>query len=283
MKIENIHDSWGSYVDLTLDELMSEDRAYWQNLILGRNLIVIRGLDSNTISDEQFFNLSSKFGTVWTKDVYSLPYIVKGYDRTVGHNVTYPVSYFRTDNNGFSDKEMAYHADMSHVNEYSWPGRALWMVKNTTDNSGSTTWLNIELGWELCSSEEKKFYDGYEVVMQDMYRPGNRMEKFPFIKVNPKTGKISPLVNCASSREGGVAWIHHIEHNGVALSYTDTNIVLNDLYKLLESKQDTLYTHHWNTNDMIVYNNWFNVHKRTAVNVDATDGGRLLKRTTFNF
>jgi alpha-ketoglutarate-dependent taurine dioxygenase len=282
MKIENIYDSWGSCIELTLDELLSKDRLFWQDLILSRNLLVLKGLGPD-ISDEEFFNLSFKFGKVWTNDIYTLPYISRGKDTTVSVDTSHPISYFKSDNNGFSSRMMAYHADMAHVKEYSWPGRALYMVNNTTDKSGATTWLNLELGWAQCSDEEKKLYDGYEVVMQDMYKPETRMEKFPFIKINPKTGKLSPLVNCATVKQGNCAWIHHIERNGVPLSFIDSNKIINELYQLMESKPNTMYTHFWDTGDMLVYDNWFNVHSRTPVNDAASNGGRLLKRTTFNF
>jgi alpha-ketoglutarate-dependent taurine dioxygenase len=282
MKIENIYDSWGSSIELTLSELISEDRSFWQDLILTRNLLVLKGLGPG-ISDEQFFNLSLKFGKVWDKEVYKLSYIGQGSDYTIKSNTSYPISYFKSNNNMFSNKMMAYHADMPHVNEYSWPGRALYMVQNTTDKSGATTWLNLELGWAQCSDVEKKFYEGYEVVMQDMYRPETRMEKFPFVKINPRTGKPSPLVNCPTNKQGDRAWIHHVEHNGVALSYDDTTQFINEVYQLIESKPNTMYTHYWDTGDMLVYDNWFNVHRRTAVNDSSTVSGRLLKRSTFNF
>jgi alpha-ketoglutarate-dependent taurine dioxygenase len=282
MKINNIYDSWGNFVELTLDQLLSKDKSFWQSLIFDRNLLVLKGLGSN-LSDEQFFNLSSKFGNVWTTDVYKLPYIGFGRDTTVEPNTLHPVSYFKSNNNMFSSKKMAYHVDMPHVKEYSWPGRALYMVNNTTDSSGATTWLNLELGWAQCTATEKKYYDGYEVVMQDMYTIETRMEKFPFVKINPKTGKPSPLVNCATIKQQDRAWIHHIEHKGVPLSYDDTNKVINELYQLMESKTNTMYTHYWDTGDMVVYENWFNVHSRTSVNDNDMVDGRLLKRTTFNF
>jgi alpha-ketoglutarate-dependent taurine dioxygenase len=283
MNITNIYDSWGSYVDLTIDELLSHDKSFWQSLILKRNLIVFKGLPTN-LSDVDLYDLSLKFGKVWSKDIYALPFISNGTDKTINSISDKPVSHFKSGNNYFSSKEMKYHADMVHVNEYSYPGRALYMFKNSVDLSGITTWLNLELGWEQCTKEEKTLFDEYEIVMQDMYVAETRLEKFPFLKINPKTGKISPLVNCCyhGPLEKNRAWIHHAEKNGVALSYKDTLTFVESVYSLLESKLNTLYEHTWTVGDLIVYDNWFNVHKRTSVN-ESDVSERILKRTTFNF
>jgi len=81
------------------------------------------------------------------------------------------------------------------------------------------------------------------------------------------------------------AWINHVERNGQQLSWADSTQFITELYQLLESRANTVYWHNWTQGDIIVYDNWFNVHKRLAV-VDAStaDGrGRLLKRLTFNF
>lgn len=283
MKITNIYSSWGSYIDLSLEELLSNDQSFWQKLIFERNILVFRGLPTN-LSDDELFDLSKQFGKVWTKDVYKLPFISRGNDRTVNADAVKPVSHFKAGNNYFSRKPMHYHADMVHVNEYSYPGRALYMFQNSFDKSGVTTWLNLELGWSQCTEEEKRSFDGYTVVMQDMYLAGTRMEKFPFLKTNPKTGKISPLVNCCylGDPDKNRAWIHHVEKDNVALSYEDTLTFVYNVYELMESKPNTMYEHVWTDGDLIVYDNWFNVHRRTIVN-DSEDSERVLKRTTFNF
>jgi len=283
MNITNIYDRWGSYVDLTIEELRSHDLSFWQKLIFERNILIFRGLPTD-LSDDELFDLSKQFGKVWTKDVYKLPFISRGRDITVDGETVKPVSHFKSGNNHFSSREMKYHADMVHVNEYSYPGRALYMFQNSFDKSGVTTWLNLELGWDQCTEEEKRHFDGYEVIMQDMYLAGTRLEKFPFLKTNPKTGKISPLVNCCylGDPEKNRAWIHHVERDGVALSYTDTLKFVEGVYRLLESKPNTMYEHTWSDGDLIVYDNWFNVHKRTGVN-NSGENERVLKRTTFNF
>jgi alpha-ketoglutarate-dependent taurine dioxygenase len=279
MKTENIFESWASitHVD-SFQEFMFIDSKILTDLVLDRNLIVIKGLGPN-LSDEEFYSLGEKFGKVWARDDYKKSFISQGNDSTINLVNPKPVSYFQSDNNMFKNDYMAYHADMPHVNELSYPGRALYMVKNTIDGSGDTTWLNLELAWEQLTHDEKNSFAKYNVVFQDMYVPGTRLETLPFLKNNPKTNKPSPNLNCYDHPgKNNKAWINSILKNGVTLTAQEIDSFIVNTYKLLESKPNTLYRHTWELGDIVVYDNWFNVHKREAVN-----GSRLLKRLTFNF
>lgn len=279
MKTENIFNSWASIARVeSYQEFMDIDNIKLTNLVLDRNLLVIKGIGPN-LTDDQFYDLGQKFGKVWTREDYKKSFITHGDDPTIDQDSPKPISYFQTDNNMFRSNFMAYHADMPHVNELSYPGRALYMVKNTTDGSGDTTWLNLELAWEQLTQEEKDRFAEYEVVFQDMYAPGTRMETLPFLKINPKTNKLSPRLNCYG--HPGVphmAWINSILKNSVTLTAREIDLFMYNTYKLLENKSNTLYRHVWELGDIIVYDNWFNVHKRELVN-----GPRLLKRLSFNF
>ena len=279
MNCEKIFDAWGEklYVE-SYEELMTIDSTVLTEMVINRNLIVIKGLSPN-LSDEQFYSLGNKFGKTWSQEDYKKSFINRGIDPTIIDKTTdSPVSYFKTDNNMFKDTRMGYHADMPHINNMSYPGRALYMVNNTEDGSGNTTWLNLELGWQQLTQEEKDRYAGYEVVFQDFYVPGTRMEKLSFVKINPFTGKRSPRLNCFADNNDSRSWINHIVKDSIALTFAETGRIISQLYRLLETTQDTLYTHVWTEGDIIVYDNWFNVHKREKVN-----GQRLLKRLTFNF
>ena len=279
MKTENIFNSWASIARVeSYQEFIDIDNIKLTNLVLDRNLLVIKGIGPN-LTDDQFYDLGQKFGKVWTREDYKKSFITHGDDPTIDQDSPKPISYFQTDNNMFRSNFMAYHADMPHVNELSYPGRALYMVKNTTDGSGDTTWLNLELAWEQLTQEEKDRFAEYEVVFQDMYTPGIRMETLPFLKINPKTNKLSPRLNCYG--HPGVphmAWINSILKNSVTLTAQEIDLFMYNTYKLLESKSNTLYRHVWELGDIVVYDNWFNVHKRELVN-----GPRLLKRLSFNF
>jgi alpha-ketoglutarate-dependent taurine dioxygenase len=256
---------------------MSLDNAYCKQLLNERVMLIFKGLGPG-LTDEQYYEFGSKFGKHWTANEYSLyP------DRTVKNKETIPVSYFQTGNNGWGAGYMGWHSDMAHMNEISFPSRSLYMVNNTKNGSGATSWLNLELAWSRFSEEEKLEYDNVSVVQQDLYRPHLRLETFPFLKTNPRTGKISPRVNCyVYPTVTYHAWIHHIEHNGVPNSFEYNQEFIPRLYSQCISKHNTLYTHHWETGDLIIYDNFGTLHSREAVTFEEGEPDRLLKRLTIN-
>jgi alpha-ketoglutarate-dependent taurine dioxygenase len=285
MELLPIYPEWGTTVRVTYEEAMYQSSDWWQQLVLSRNLILIKSLNKK-LNDDEFYDLGQKFGRVWGQNDYSRPEVSNGFDRTLADRTTdKPVSHFKSTNNFFGDRHMDYHADMAHIGPTSYPGRLLYMYNNTTDGSGVTSWLNLELGWDLFNEEERVSYNDCWVWMHDMYRPNTRLERLPFLKTNPKTLKQSPTVNCMFRTPKTFAWIHHIEQRGIQLDGEQTSEFINKVYDLIERKSNTLYDHHWEEGDIIVYDNWFNVHKRTAVVDSSTAGesGRVLKRLTFNF
>ena len=289
MQIQNIFSTWGSVVTTSYTEFMSDDQTNWAQVVLDRNLIVLKGFGTN-LTDEEYFNFGKKFGRVWTIDDYRRPQVGAnrtGVDPTIANAASKtPVSHFKSNNNSFRDDIMGYHADMAHIGEHSYPGRALYMTRNTIDRSGVTTWLNLELGWEQCTKEEKAQYAKVEIANHNMYLIGQNLKILPFVKTNPKTGKTSPRLNSitapGSTLTEKIGWINHIRVNGVELDWDNTTKLYYSAVDLLESKTDTLYHHHWDDGDIIVYDNWFNIHKRSKVN-PGTPSGRLLRRLTFNF
>jgi len=282
MNTKNIFDHWGTLVDISYSEFMSQPASIWRDLLIRRNLICFRGITEN-LTDLEYYEFGKKFGYVWGKDDYKKPYISNGFDPTLSdHNSEIPVSYFQPNNNMFSFSEMLYHADMPHIKELSFPGRCLYMFKNTIDGSGSTTWLNLESGWEQSTIEEKSAYDSISIVMKDMYRVHEQHEEIPFLKKNPNTNKMSPSVNTYSASEKSKGWINHLKKNGIDLSYKESGDIINSVYTLIESKKDTIYRHNWVERDIIVYDNWFSLHKRDRITQIEGNQYRQLRRLTFN-
>ena len=290
MKIKNIFNEWASEVTTTYDELMSTDKKFLTDLILSRNLIVIKGIGPD-LSDSEFYKLGNKFGRCWTNEDYAKSYVIGGNlanggknKALVGMEENTPVSYFKSDNNYWTTSFMNYHADLPHAEENSFPGRVLYMASNVTNGSGDTTWLNLEHGWAQCTDKERARFDGHEIVYHDMYVPQTRFKTVPFLKTNPFTGKQSPAVNCSywGNKSSLTSHIHHVLVDGKPLSYVDGSLLIRECYALMESKENTMFTHHWENGDMIVYDNWFNVHKREEVILDEVKS-RILKRLNFSF
>lgn len=247
----------------------------WRDLLVSRGLLIIKGLPP-TLTDRQFHNVTEKFGTLWTVEDYR-----NGsgkFDVTLNKaNLETPTSYFKTANNRWKDTEMFYHADMAHVGEKSFPARALFMVRTANNNSGQTEWLNLEEAYDQFTEEEKAYYSDVKIYQHFMYEPGTRIEEFPFLKTNPYSGRISPRMNCYGK---GFTWIHHVTKGGEEV--VRFKEFMETIYRLCESKPNTLYKHKWDNGDMLVYDNWNSVHRRDTVTFEEGEPDRLLKRLSFN-
>jgi len=271
MKLELIFPEWGNtmYVE-SLDEVLELDDKFVTDIVVNRDLLVVRGCGVN-LTDHDLVTFTSKFGKVWGQKEHDKWYIAP---KNSPVDQKTHVDYFR------GKLYMPWHADMPHVETDSYPGRMLYMKRNSIDRSGTTTWLHLEQAWSQFTDDEKNSYNNYEFVFHDYYRPGTRIEKFPFLKTNPKTNKISPRINCYYSSQFIFAWIHHVELSGVTLNEDELDKFMVDTYSKLEQQANVIYDHIWEDGDIVIYNNWSSVHKRTAIK--QTDP-RLLKRLTFNF
>lgn len=275
MQIHNIYENWCTEYTVSYDEVVQETSEVWRNRLVDRGVIVLKGLPPD-LTDAQFHEIGKKFGLLWTLDEYRAG--IGRFDVTLNkENLQVPTSYFKTANNYWKDNDMKYHADMSHIGEKSFPGRALYMTKTAQNGSGDTYWLNLEVAYDQFTDEEKKFYNDVTVTQHYMYAPGTQMVEYPFLKTDPYTGRVSPRVNCYGT---GRTWIHHVSKSGkevVALK-----VFMEKIYQLCESKKNALYKHHWANGDMLIYNNWNSVHRRDAVTFEPGETDRLLKRLTFN-
>jgi alpha-ketoglutarate-dependent taurine dioxygenase len=276
METRHIYKDWCTQYTVTLEEVLAESPQVWRDRLVSRGLIILRGLGPD-LTDQEFHAVGEKFGKLWSAVDYVIASGYKDPTLKVQQHNTFPTSYFKTTNNYWKDKDMKYHADMAHVGDKSFPARALYMVKTAINGSGDTEWLNLESAWAQCTEEEKSQYTGVEVVQHNMYDPGNNQVTYPFIKTNPYNGIVSPRLNCYGT---GRSWVHHVNKNGIEVE--DLSKFMEDTYKLCESKKDTTYKHHWENGDMLIYDNWFSVHRRDPVSLQEGEADRLLKRLSFN-
>jgi len=268
---------------VSYDELMSFDaETFWKPLFYSQNLLVIKDISSSLLSDSEFFNLIRKFGKPWNCDKFKILYPQDRYSRLFGNKKPEDmiVSHLRSNNTPWGNNILGYHADIPLPQEVEYPCRGIYMANTPNNDTGSTTWLNLEYAWEQCTEEEKTTYNSVEVIMHDILKTDPVQIRFPFLKTNPKTGKVSPRLN-GCGPEGAGGWIHHIEIDSCILTFTESVDFVEKMYNLLENKKDTLYKHNWENGDIIIFNNWFNVHMRDAVDEDSSCP-RELRQITFD-
>jgi len=264
MRVENIHESWGSIVYGTYEDVM-EHKHTFKDLGYQRDLILFRGL--GVITKSQYHDLISCFGTPWTGQEYR--YSTEkalAVDEEGTRHITYfsNVSAFR-----LQHYMMPWHVDIPNNGEDSFPWRSLYMLSNPDPTTGLTTWANIRLDLMKPSPEEMNQYENMEILNQSWYRPGEQIVKQPFIKAHPVTNKKSLRCNYyVNPRDDktNMAWIKETYLNG---ELVDNQYTLEPIHEKFEARPDLLYTHQWEVNDLIIYDNWNMIHKRSHCNVKA--------------
>jgi alpha-ketoglutarate-dependent taurine dioxygenase len=250
--------------------------------LYSRNILLIKNISPTLITDKAFAVLGKKFGRVWTHMDYKniFCYNNSSYNTGLGKGSDIAVAYMQSNNTPWGKGELVYHADIPLPEEYAYPGRAIYMANTPIDGSGITSWLNLEYAWEQCTEEEKERYRDIVIVMHNICTKTRLREKYSFLKINPKTGKSSPRL-AGTTLGTFTAWIHHIEKDNKVLSEMGTRNLVQDIIVLLESKQNTVYNHTWINGDLIIFNNWFGLHKRSPINEDPNNL-RQLRQISFD-
>jgi hypothetical protein len=160
MKIENIYEGWGSIVHTSYNELMSLDAdTFWKPLFYSRNLLLIRGISNSLISDVEFIEMIKKFGRPWEwVDHKNLFPPNRQSNRLKNRKENEPVvSYLTSETTPWGKGVLDYHADIPLMGKQSYPCRSIYMTNLPLNDTGITSWLNLEYAWEQCSEEEKTY------------------------------------------------------------------------------------------------------------------------------
>jgi len=267
MNIENIHPLWASRVInmATPQEFFNISPDIWRGLLYDRKMLIFKNME---FTKEEFYKFCCSFGKPW--DRFDYGYSKEKVDRFTinGKEVALtPMSNLNTPRLG--QLMMPWHADIPNKRDTPFPHRALWITKNPGPDSGLTTFLNIEDGLQRLTSELESAIPDIKIVQQSWYYQNRELKNFDFIKKHPITGKDSLRLNFFNVPEANLldAWIKKVIVNGVEM---DPKPVLGPYLKHLSLQEDLIYTHRWDTFDIIVYDNWPLVHKRTALEFDPT-------------
>lgn len=274
MKIKEINDSWGSVVEFKdPQDFFLENSDYWRNLIYERKLIVFKGMD---FSNEDYVKFCLHFGRPWDRKDYH--YSTETTKEIFLKKIKFFISpYSNKISQRLKDKEVHWHADIPNRDRNPFPFRSLWMIKNPNPEAGFTSWLNIEQGIDFLPQELKEDIENIKILQQSWYEENTDVKEFDFIKIHPITGKKSLRLNYFCVKEEGItdAWIKSIKINGTHV--TDIKPILGSYIKCLTSIDKMIYTHKWNTFDIVIYDNWSFMHNRTHLNL-SQDEERLMYR-----
>lgn len=268
MKITNLKDKWCIKVELdSPDEVYTQDSNFWKRLLYNNHLLVFKNMNFRM---EDYYKFSKLFGNpmAYTKNCEypGYPGLHKFSNRTIAQ---------------IGEEAMPWHADLPNCPINPFPIRSLWMTKNPNPSCGLTSFLNLTDSIELLSDKLKNLLNRITIVQQeweapeiDEYTPGLNKQEFDIFKIHPVTGTKSLRLNSFNSPGIKNSWIRELIIDGI--STEDCSLVrefLNDI----ASHESMIYTHTWDTNDILVYDNWSLVHKRTALQLPP-DTVRLIYR-----
>lgn len=258
---KNIKKGWGTEITVSPEEFFSFDSTYWRNKIYERKILIFKGME---FTKPDYVNFCKKFGNPWKGEDYV--YSREAAEPVVVENNLYHISPF---SNIISKKlgngEMPWHADIPNRTIDPYPMRSLWITKNPFPKiSGKTSWMNLEMCFDYLTDQQKELLDKVVIVQQSWYKPGTDIKEFPFVKIHPITGIKSLRLNYYNDQDLGKtdAWIIGVKINGILQK--DCSLVA-DFLRHLEKINDLVYEHTWDTFDIVVYDNWSFVHKRTHV------------------
>ena len=267
MNIENIHPHWGSRITnlSSPQEFFNIPADTWRGLLYDRKLLVFKNMQ---FTKEEYYKFCCSFGKPWDKFDYG--YSKEKVDKFfIGNKevALSPMSNLNTPRLG--QKMMPWHADIPNKRINPFPHRSLWITKNPGPDSGLTIFLNIEEGLHRLTPELESAIPNIKIVQQSWYYENTELKYFDFVKKHPLTGNDSLRLNFFNVPETNLtdAWIKKVIVNGVEM---DPKPILGPYLKHLSSQENLVYTHKWDTYDILIYDNWPLVHKRTRLEFDPT-------------
>ena len=261
MIIKPIQTSWGSTIELTKDEFFEKDFNFWRDLIYDRKILIFKKIE---FTKQEYVKFAKRFGSLWDKENYR--YSNESAELVyVDDQVNYISPFSNVISKKLMNQSMPWHSDIPNRSFKPFPFRSLWITKNPNPLfSGKTAWMNLELAMDYLSKEELEMAESATVLQQSWYEPGTDIKELSMIKEHPITGKKSLRLNFYNDAEMNRtnAWIIGVKCNG---QMQENCYIIRDLLLKLEKIPELIYEHTWDTFDIVVYDNWSFVHKRTAL------------------
>lgn len=268
IKIEDIHESWGSIIRLdNPKEFFEQNFSHWRDLLYKRKMLVFKNME---LSHLEYAKTAAYYGQPWDSSKYKQHR--EATMKLEEDSKSYIIGVFNNEytKKKISDDFMPFHADIPNHDTTPFPIRSLWMINNpNTENSGKTFFLNIEQGLTELSDRYKNILDRVEVKQQDWhFMDPTQEKKFSIIKEHPITKNKSLRLNYyVDPRFPGTrsAWIKEVYIDGILQK--DCSII-QEMLDDLSAKKHLYYEHTWGEKDLIIFDNYCFVHGRTKLVID---------------
>lgn len=225
-------------------------------MLYERKLLIFKKI---RLDEQTMWGMCRKFGMPWKAEQYqyshekAMPVVIDGRKE-----------YISAISNKISEKlgvsEMPWHADIPNAVSYAFPIRAIWMKECPNPAAGFTIWMNTPKAIRTVNQDLQKRWGMHRIVQQSWYEPGKDLQEFPSMMKHPVTGEYCPRVNYY----GPDAWIIDTKLGGKSQG---TGIVAEMLDEI-EKQPNCVYQHCWDEKDLVIYDNYPFVHRRTALEID---------------
>lgn len=272
MIIENLKDKWGSIVYATKEEVLTGDPIFFKQLGYERDLILFRGLGE--LTNGELYTITSYFGKPWPAEDYAHSNEPAFRFMLDGKSVS--ISQFSNTKSRLGTVEMPWHVDIPNWGDSSFPWRALYIVNNPNPEGGLTSWLNLRLEHIEPTDEELDLYKRMSVLNQSWHNGSEEfLVKQEYIKKHIVTGVESLRSNYfVAEGYSPLAWIKQVF---VDDKPKDNKEILGPIHLKLSRNPELLYTHKWDLYDLIIYDNWNLMHRRTHLGINSNQE-RLFNR-----
>lgn len=260
MKITDIKNNWVTVVDnIDCGNLSLSEKKDIYSLFAKKKVLIFK---NQKLSNRQLKDFCSIFGQVWdtAKEKYS------GLEQSSARGHEDNFVELVSESGLLKSGIIPWHVDLTHFPSQLIPNRILYAVE-LEGNPAGTVFIDTVQGLNLIDKELKAFLSTATALCKAPYKtPWECYMRRPALIWHPVHNDYGLVAD-----ELFTQWIEGLPEG--------TNYKLWIRNAIIEKMQnnETVYEHHWQLNDLVLYDNWSTMHYRNAF-----EGTRRLKRVTWD-
>ena len=272
MQTRNIFPEWGTEIT-DMSDLFQQDLAELRHLLYDRKMLVFH---APVWTKLEYWHFLALWGNPWdnveyTKSTERWEPIVDPSDGST----KYITSISNKISSRLRDYEMPWHADIANrMSGINLPHRCIYMRTVPNPAAGFTYWLDMEFAYPQLHPQLRERWEKRTIIQQNWHHPGHDIISCESIKTHPITGKSSPRCNYHGIDD---SWILDTKIGETSMG---TGII-EELMEAMAEIPNAVYEHRWTPMDIVLYDNWPFVHRRTELNLKP-DEERLMWRANID-
>ena len=266
MRYDNLTPGFGAIVydiDLTASNLyhrdwlaLGKDLRQLYDLFCEKKLLI---LPNQILNNSHLSSVASIFGKVWSNSLEKY----NGLTQTSKHGYEDGLVEVVQENGLLGKINLPWHVDLTHFPSQTLPNRLLYATE-LQGPGASTDFLDTIEGIKLLDQKTFDFLRDTSIHCKAPYKtPWDAVMRRPALNWHPKHKSWSFVAD--------ELFTVHIEGCDDHLEF------INSVIEQMKSR-NTLYSHKWQENDLMIYDNWSTMHSRKSFD----NSIRKLKRITWD-